>query len=57
MSDPALKVNPAVPAPPLPAEVEILRSARFEGRELRFDFARRREFGRIIALDMPAAAH
>ena len=38
----------------LPTEAEILRSASFAGGELRFDFAGRRESGRIITLNMPA---
>ena len=37
----------------LPTEAEILRSASFAGGELRFDFAGRREYGRIVTLDLP----
>jgi hypothetical protein len=52
--DPVENVGTADQPPALPAEADILRSASFDGRELRFDYAGRREFGRIIALDMPA---
>ena len=55
VSDPAMKVDASDHPPALPAETEILRSASFDGHELRFDYAGRRAFGRIIALDMPMA--
>ena len=57
VSDPAMRVVDVAHPPALPAEGEILRSASFDGRELRFDYAGRRQFGRIIALDMPAMGH